>query len=156
MCTDSNDLETLYRAYISTLNSESWSDLPNHLAPIVIHNDTPKTHSQYRQLVLPSTTFSIRRFTPHVEKREVEVQLDITTQGRMLYEEVRYRFNEDGKIERVWSHVVGCITSPADSTNSTTTATSPLTSPITSPSRTTLLVFTWHSDAPPTRTTIQL
>jgi predicted ester cyclase len=109
-------LEAHYRAYIDTLNRAAWNELPNYLAPSVIHNDKSLDYAGYQALIPSGTTFLIESTTADVHKRDIGVRLDIRIQGdqgvKRVREHVFYRFGDNWKIVRVWSMVEDYIGSP--------------------------------------------
>jgi len=98
-------LRERYQAYISSLNAHEWDKLPSFLADSVNHNGTKLDHQGYRGLIPPETHFVVADLIVDPDARQVASRLDITVAGKRLTEHVFYRFNEDLKIERVWSLV---------------------------------------------------
>lgn len=101
------DLETLYRAYIATLNAEDWTSLPSYLSPKVVHNEKEVGQEGYRALTPPETHFEISALVVDWTKGDVASRLDITIAGKGVKENCFYRWGEEeGKgwvIKQVWT-----------------------------------------------------
>jgi predicted ester cyclase len=122
-------LETTYRAYITALNNEAWAELPDYLAPKVIHNGTSLDHAGYRDLIPPHTIFTIDKLVVDELRGDVAARLairigsdraglgaDTGSAGgsvREVMEHVFYKFEkrdgkkEDWRIVQVWSMLEG-------------------------------------------------
>jgi predicted ester cyclase len=122
-------LEAAYRAYITTLNNEAWTELPNYLAPKVIHNGTSLDYAGYRDLIPPHTIFTIEKLVVDESAGDVAARLairigsdraglggDTGSAGgsvREVTEHVFYKFEkrdgkeEDWRIVQVWSMLEG-------------------------------------------------
>lgn len=98
-------LRERYEAYIRTLNARDWEALPEFLANSVDHNGKTLDHQGYRNLIPAETHFVVADLIVDAEARQVASRLDITVAGKRLTEHVFYRFNQDLRIERVWSLV---------------------------------------------------
>ena len=98
-------LRDRYQAYISTLNARDWDTLPTFLAQTVNHNGKILDHEGYRNLIPAETHFVLADLVFDSDLRQVASRLEITVAGKKVTEHVFYRFNEDLKIERVWSLV---------------------------------------------------
>jgi len=98
-------LRDRYQAYISTLNTQDWYTLPTFLAQTVNHNGKILDHEWYRNLIPAETHFVVADLLVDSDVRQVASRLDITVAGKKVTEHVFYRFNEELKIERVWSLV---------------------------------------------------
>jgi predicted ester cyclase len=99
------ELRDRYQAYISTLNARDWNTLSSFLAQTVNHNGKILDHEGYRNLIPAETHFVVADLLVDSDVRQVASRLEITVAGKKLTEHVFYRFNEDLKIERVWSLV---------------------------------------------------
>lgn len=99
------ELRDRYQAYISTLNARDWNTLSSFLAQTVNHNGKILDHEGYRNLIPAETHFVVADLLVDSDVRQVASRLEITLAGKKLTEHVFYRFNEDLKIERVWSLV---------------------------------------------------
>jgi predicted ester cyclase len=99
------ELRDRYQAYISTLNARDWNTLSSFLAQTVNHNGKILDHEGYRNLIPAETHFVVADLLVDSDVRQVASRLEITLAGKKLSEHVFYRFNEDLKIERVWSLV---------------------------------------------------
>jgi predicted ester cyclase len=99
------ELRDRYQAYISTLNAQDWNKLSTFLAQTVNHNGRILDHEGYRNLIPAETHFVVADLMVDSDARQVASRLEITVAGKKLTEHVFYRFNEDLKIERVWSLV---------------------------------------------------
>jgi predicted ester cyclase len=105
------DLKGRYTAYISTLNAQDWDTLSKFLAETVNHNGKILDHRGYRGLIPAETHFVVADLVVDSEARQVASRLNITVAEKNLTEHVFYRFNQDLKIERVWSLVLdGLVT----------------------------------------------
>jgi len=98
-------LRDRYQAYISTLNARDWDTLPAFLAQTVNHNGKILDHEGYRNLIPAETHFVLADLVVDSDLRQVASRLEITVAGKKVTEHVFYRFDEDLKIERVWSLV---------------------------------------------------
>ena len=98
-------LRDRYQAYISILNARDCNTLPTFLAQTVNHNGKILDHEGYRNLIPDETHFVVADLMVDSDMRQVASRLEITVAGKKLTEHVFYRFNEDLKIERVWSLV---------------------------------------------------
>jgi predicted ester cyclase len=99
------ELRDRYQAYISTLNAQDWNTLSTFLAHTVNHNGKILGYEGYRNLIPAETHFVVADLLVDSDVRQVASRLEITVAGKRLTEHVFYRFNEDLKIERVWSLV---------------------------------------------------
>lgn len=122
-------LETTYRAYITTLNNQAWTELPKYLAPKVIHNRTPLDYAGYRDLIPPHTKFTIEKLVVDESAGNVAARLAIRIGSdwaglgggtgsaggsvREVTEHVFYKFEkldgneENWRIVQVWSMLEG-------------------------------------------------
>jgi len=101
----SQKLQERYQAYISTLNAQDWDLLSTFLAQAVNHNGKILDHEGYRNLIPAETHFVVADLLVDSNVLQVASRLEIVVDGKQLTEHVFYRFNEDLKIERVWSIV---------------------------------------------------
>lgn len=120
-----------YRAYISVLNTTNLSSLSDFLDPHVIHNERILGVKGYRDLIPHGVVFEIRsmiigtleelpiprtardgrrlaKSVNHGERRVVQggavlAYLWITFDNVKMIETVRYLFDSQGRIQRVWS-----------------------------------------------------
>jgi predicted ester cyclase len=99
------ELRDRYQAYISTLNARDWKTLSTFLAQTVNHNGKILDHEGYRNLIPAETQFVVADLMVDSDVRQVASRLEITVAGKKLTEHVFYRFDENLKIERVWSLV---------------------------------------------------
>jgi len=99
------ELRERYQAYISALNAHDWSSLSVFLAQAVTHNGKILDHEGYRNLIPAKTHFVVADLLVDANVLQVASRLEIVVDGKKLTEHVFYRFNEDLKIERVWSMV---------------------------------------------------
>ena len=99
------ELRERYQAYISALNTQDWSSLSIFLAQAVNHNGKILDHEGYRNLIPAKTHFVVADLLVDSNVLQVASRLEIVVDGKKLTEHVFYRFNEDLKIERVWSIV---------------------------------------------------
>jgi len=103
--TTAQALRERYRAYITTLNTQDWNTLSTFLAQTVNHNGKILDYEGYRNLIPAETHFVVAGLLVDSDVRQVASRLEITVAGKKVTEHVFYRFNEDLKIERVWSLV---------------------------------------------------
>lgn len=98
-------LKERYQAYIHTLNERDWDALPAFLAESINHNGKILDSQGYRNLIPANTHFVVADLMVDSDIRQVASRLEITVAEKALTEHVFYRFNDDLKIERVWSLV---------------------------------------------------
>jgi predicted ester cyclase len=100
----SSDLESHYREYISAINRHSAGSLNPYLADTIVHNDKSLSPEQYHELIIVKSVFAIDGLIADSAKRDVSARLHIQLpDGRKVKEFVFYHFNQDWRIERVWS-----------------------------------------------------
>ena len=101
------DLEKRYRAYIETLNDERWSDLASYVSNTVVHNERNLDVQKYRELTPPKTNFTIACVVADVDKKTTAARLEIMVDDKPVKELVFYQWNDEWKIQQVWSMVEG-------------------------------------------------
>lgn len=117
---NSDELTASYRGYIECLNRQDWDNLGCYVSENVSHNGKALGLSGYRAMLegdfeaIPDLYFDVALLVsqpPHVASRlvfnctPIGMLFGLPVNGKPVQfeENVFYKFDEDGKIQNVWS-----------------------------------------------------
>jgi predicted ester cyclase len=117
---NSDELSAIYRGYIDCLNQQDWDSLERYVSENVSHNGKTLGLSGYRAMLegdfaaIPDLYFNVALLVsqpPHIASRLVfnctptGMLFGLPVNGKPVQfeENVFYEFDDDGKIQNVWS-----------------------------------------------------
>lgn len=117
---NSDELSAIYRGYIDCLNQQDWDSLERYVSENVSHNGKTLELSGYRAMLegdfaaIPDLYFNVALLVsqpPHIASRlvfnctPIGMLFGLPVNGKPVQfeENVFYEFDDDGKIQNVWS-----------------------------------------------------